>query len=407
MNPPPRRRLLFLAQTLPFPPHGGVQIRTYNILRLLATEFDVTALLFARRATHPEPSDLASSAASLGGYGVIKAFRIPQEFRISRLVIDHIRSVVARRPYTVFAYESKLFREALTDLLQSQRFDIVHVDSLDLSNYLSDLTDLPVVCVHHNVESELLRRRSERESLIRRWYMRMQAGFLEKEERRWLPRVALNVAVSDQDRLKLQRMVPHAKFIVVPNGVDTRLFQPGVSGRDGIVFVGGYGWYPNRDALEYFADDILPLLRRARPLLPVRWIGRAPPQIQRLFKSRYDIELTGYVDDIRPLVEEACCYVVPIRVGGGTRLKILDAWALGKAVVSTTIGCEGLDAREGENILIRDSPADFAEAVLNVLDDEDLRRRLETGGRRTVERDYDWEVIGSHFLPSYRALRRT
>jgi glycosyltransferase involved in cell wall biosynthesis len=137
---------------------------------------------------------------------------------------------------------------------------------------------------------------------------------------------------------------------------------------------------------------------------PVTWIGRAPQPVRRDYEKKYGIQLTGYVDDIRPLVQAAACYIAPLRAGGGTRLKILDAWAMGKAVVSTAVGCEGLDARDCDNILIRDTADGFADAIRNVLGDKALRARLGVGARRTAEKKYDWEVIGRPMLDRYREL---
>ena len=171
-----------------------------------------------------------------------------------------------------------------------------------------------------------------------------------------------------------------------------------------MVFVGEIGWFPNHDALRFFCEEILPRVRAAGQRAPVRWVGRAPDEARREYRARYGVELTGYVPDIRPLVHDAACYVVPLRVGGGTRLKILVAWAMGKAVVSTSIGCEGLAAEDGRNILIRDDPDSFAQATCAVLQDGDLRQRLGAEGRRTVERHYDWERIGESLLGSYTSL---
>jgi glycosyltransferase involved in cell wall biosynthesis len=394
-----RPRLLFLCQTLPYPPDGGVNIRTFNVLRLAARSFDVTALCFYRRAT---ARSVSGSVEALGRFARIEAFPIPQEHGRVRLLLDHARSVVRRRAYTVYAYESADFRRRLASLLATERFDLVHVDSLDLAGYLPMLGDLPVVCVHHNVESMLLRRRAEVErSRPKRAYMRLQARLLEREERRWAPRVALNATVSEEDRRLLQALAPGARTTVVPNGVDVDAFRP-APGRDrGIVFVGGTTWFPNKDALAWFAEAILPILRRRGVTAPVTWVGRATEAERAHYREAHGIELTGYVDDIRPYVHDAACFVVPLRVGGGTRLKILDAWAMGKAVVSTAVGCEGLEARDGENILVRDEPEAFAAAVEQVLADATLRRRLADGARCTAERIYSWEVIGERMAREY------
>src|SRR5690606_8330360 len=153
--------------------------------------------------------------------------------------------------------------------------------------------------------------------------------------------VSLNVTVSPVDARRLLELVPDAQVTVVPNGVDVDFYRPAPGPGHGVVSVGGTNWAPNRDGLVHLCEDILPSLRRLGVTAPVTWLGRADNRVRYEFLRRYGVTLTGYVDDIRPYLREAACYVVPIRVGGGTRVKILDAWAMGKAVVSTRIGCEG------------------------------------------------------------------
>jgi glycosyltransferase involved in cell wall biosynthesis len=191
---------------------------------------------------------------------------------------------------------------------------------------------------------------------------------------------------------------------MVPNGVDVETFRPGNgTARKGIVFVGGMSWFPNADALTYFEGEILPLVRARDAQVKVTWVGRAKPEVIASYAQR-GIELTGHVDDIRPYVSSAACYVVPLRIGGGTRLKILDAWAMGKAVVSTSVGCEGLEAVDGQNILIRDDPAAFAAAVTTVLRDAGLRQALERNARATAEERYSWNVIGETMRRLYNEV---
>jgi len=155
--------------------------------------------------------------------------------------------------------------------------------------------------------------------------------------------------------------------------------------------------------MDFFAREILPVVRKEEPSVSVRWIGRAPPEAIDRFRA-LGVEMLGYVPDIRPELNRARCVIVPLRVGGGTRLKILDAWAMGKAVVSTGLGCEGLRVKPGDNILIADGPSDFASSILSVLRDSQLRRRLESGGRATAEAHYDWELLGQVMNSHYRSL---
>jgi glycosyltransferase involved in cell wall biosynthesis len=405
-----RPRLLFLCHTLPYPPDGGPWIRSFHVLRLLARAFKITALCFERSPTAGAGIawDLAAGRKALGRHAEVEVFPIPQAHSRSRWAWDHARSTTLAQVYTTYLYRSRQFRRRLRELLTSRSFDLVHIDSFDLSGYLPECRSVPVVCGHHDIQSSLLRRRAAVDArTLRRAYVRYQAALMAREERRWCGRVALNVAVSDRDAALLRQLVPAARVAVVPNGVDVNEFRASDDKTTGgIAFAGGAVAFPNPQALEFFCTAILPHLRASTTDLPVRWIGRATPEQQQHYAGRYGIHLTGYVEDVRPLMQEAACHVVPLTAGGGTRLKILNSWAMGKPVVSTSIGCEGLAAVDGENILIRDEPAAFAQAVVQVLSDERLRNRLGAGGRATVERLYSWDIVGERMRNTYLDLAR-
>src|SRR6266550_3200729 len=191
------KRLLFLCQTLPYPPDGGVAIRTYNVLRLLSREFDVTALCFYRAAERATPDDVRQSLNGLQNLACVEAFPIPQEHSKRRLIFDHMQSFMRRRAYTVWTYESSNFRRRVKELINTGNFQLAHMDSLDLAGYLPLLAGLSVVCVHHNVESALLRRRAATTRGLTGRYIGLQARLTEAEEGRWCPAVSLNVAVSE------------------------------------------------------------------------------------------------------------------------------------------------------------------------------------------------------------------
>jgi glycosyltransferase involved in cell wall biosynthesis len=389
-----RPRLLFLSHRLPFPPHNGASIRTFNILKQLAQAFDITALCFDRDDPATRDLPLEARIAALEPYARIEVFPIPQEQSLVRLLLDHARSVLRGRPYTWYLHESPEYLARVRHHT-SAGTDLVHLDSMDLVRALPEVQHLPVICTHHNVESDLLRRRAVAEPEPRRAYMRHQATLLEREERRAMKKMALNVAVSPADEAGLKRLVPGLRTAVVPNGVDVEEFRPQDMVTTGCVFVGGTSWFPNKDGLEWFAEVILPELRSREWNSTVTWVGRATREEISHFGSMPGLKLTGYVEDIRPYVHAASCFIVPLRVGGGTRLKVLDAWAMGKAMVSTRLGAEGLDARHGENILLADSPREFAEAMIRILRDQELRETLGGNARRTAERGYSWESIGA------------
>jgi len=216
----------------------------------------------------------------------------------------------------------------------------------------------------------------------------------------------MNVLVSGADESRLRTMVPAARTAVVPNGVDTDYFRPAesppVEGR--VLFVGPTYSFPNLDAVEFLARDIWSSIRASVPEASLEIAGRNAPGHAGRFAGVPALSLLGHLDDLRPSLRSAACVVVPIRIGGGTRLKVLDAWASGKAVVSTTIGCEGLAAVDGENLLIRDDPKSFADAVSEVLTDPGLRQWLGARGRETAVSRYDWPKIGETVRSCYRGL---
>jgi glycosyltransferase involved in cell wall biosynthesis len=397
-------RVLFLCQTLPFPPDGGVHLRTYNVMRLLSRHYDVTAICFFRKATRPTPDVVAASTEGLRRIGDVQAFPIPQEHSRIRALWDHARSVLRGTVYTRFVYDSIEFRDALRNELARKSFHLVHLDSMDLSRYLPELRGLPIVCTHHNIESDLLRRRARTEAGVRGRYLAFQGRLMAREEARWCNEVDLNITVSRADAARLKSIAPGARIRVVPNGVDCDFFTPDARDVDAhrVVFVGGYTWYPNRDAMEYMASEVMPILRRLEPSVRVTWVGRPPPD-ETSYTARA-IDPVGFVDDVRPYVWEAGCFIAPLRVGGGTRLKILDAMAMGKAIVSTSVASEGIEVQDGRDVLIADTPRDFANAVHLVLRNPDLRNRLGRTARETAQRLYDWRVIGEDMNLAYREL---
>ena len=349
-----------------------------------------------------------SVSERLGGlvpFGSFESFEIPQAGDRLRFVWDHLRSLVLRRPYTWYIHDVNRVKARLRVLMKGGSFDVVHMDSMDLIALLPELRDIPVVVTHHNVESSLLRRRAEAApNKLVRWYLSHQARLLEIAERWWLPRVALNLAVSEGDAALFLGIAPTAKLAIVANGVDTEYFNPSNVPVDGCVFVGGTSWYPNLDALEWFVADVLPRLRVRGMHAQVTWVGRASPEEIERYNRIPGFRLTGYVPDIRPYVHSAACFIAPIRVGGGTRLKLLDAWAMGKAVVSTSSGAEGLNYVDGKNILIADSAESFADRVMVALTDAGRRRSLEAEARSVAVREYSWQVIGAKLRSLYFSL---
>ena len=401
-----RPRLLFLAQCLPYPPHSGVASRTFNILRQLHVAYDIDLVAFSRVNHQP---DRAARDAAWGALRSVATFvaeptPIPDEHSALRGIWDHLRSVLSGRAYTYYEYRSRAFADRLRAALRTRIPDLVHLDSLDLHGWVPALPPVPIACTHHDIESELLRRRARRiKQPALRHYLRLQADRVERVERELCQRLALNVMMSEVDARRLRALAPGAATVVVPNGTDPDYFQPNgaesVAGR--VVFVGPTYSHPNRDAVEFLLEAIWPKVRAADGSSSLQLIGRSAPTDRARYAAVPGVTTLGFLPDIRPALAAARCCVVPIRIGGGTRLKILDAWAMGKAVVSTSIGCEGLDVVDGKNILVRDEPDAFADAVLQVLHDARLRTRLERNARRTAVERYSWSIVGQRIRTAY------
>jgi glycosyltransferase involved in cell wall biosynthesis len=403
-----RRRILFLSQCLPYPPHSGVTKRTYHILQELQREFDVTLVAFSRRVHQPNAASVARAATVLRGElsDVMNPVRINSDYSLARKLRNHAWSVLSREPYIFHEYSDARFGQELHHALVRARPDMIHVDSMDLYRWLPSLPMVPTACTHHSIESELLRLQANHSpNRVVRSYIEHQAELMEKVERRLCPRFDLNVMTSEVDSERLSALAPGARTAVIPNGVDIDFFRPSspenvVPGR--VVFLGPTYMFPNRDAVEFFLGDAWPLIRQRCAESTFHLIGKNSVDEKARFESNPGVTCNGHVPDIRPHFAEAAVSIVPIRVGGGTRLKILDAWSMGTAVISTSVGCEGLETIDGRNILIRDDPTQFAEAVVQVLRDRALRDRLGREARKTAEERYAWSVVGRKLVASYQ-----
>lgn len=404
--PEARPRLLFLCHTLPYPLDAGVWLRTYNLIRQLSKAFDLTILCFERVVPGGQSADdIAEATRELQRFGRVQVFPLPEVHSRWRKIQVHLQSVFRRRVFTVYRHHTPAFAAAVHDAVRSGEYDLIHLDSLDLSGVLPVETTAPIVCVHHNVESKLLQRRAEAERGLLRAYFRLQATLQRQEEQRWCGSFAMNMMVSEGDSADLEAIAPTAKRCVVPNGVDLEYFHAAPLGPGKrLVFVGGLNWYPNRDGFEYFASAIVPRVRKVHPDVEIDWIGTGAELVSASTAAQAGIRLTGRVPDVRPLVHAAQCFVVPLRVGGGSRLKILDAWAMGKAVVSTSVGCEGLAAIDDANIVIADDPQSFADAISRLLENASLAERIGREGRRTAESLYSWHSLGQVLRNQYLGL---
>jgi sugar transferase (PEP-CTERM/EpsH1 system associated) len=401
-------KLLWLNAGLLLPLDKGGKLRTWHLMRHLAQRHDIIYVSFADRVhdsqhltgMHEVCAELETIPRSDPAKGTL------------RFYADAARYLVDPVPYAVAKYRSAAYRSRVEALLRTRRFDAIVCDFLVPLVNLPDHLPCPAILFTHNVEAEIWRRHAEAaRQPVARTLLRRQWHRMREFERAALGRFELVLAVSDADRRTFASVYPGAlrsRIHVVQTGVDTEYYTSAAQEPRPahLVFTGSMDWLPNEDGMQLFVREILPRIRESIPDATLSIIGRAPtPAVQRLAEDR-GVEVTGRVDDIRPHIAAGAVYVVPLRIGGGTRLKIFEAMAMGKAVVSTTIGAEGLPVTDGRDIRIADDPASFARAVVHLIREPEERRILEAAARRLVQDRYDWSAVAVDFERALADIRQ-
>ena len=383
------------------PPDTGGKIRSYNILRQLARQHSIT--FFSFYAAHNP--DVHAELKHMFDRVVTMPLRIPAPKSFAEMC-DYAIRLFSSEPYGITKYCRPEVRRGLRTLLEQENYDVILCDFMAAAGVIPWDCATPKVLFTHNVEATIWRRHYEVASnVIWKAISWQEWRKMEAAERRYLRLADRVLAVSETDRDAFATFLDLEKLTVIPTGVDVEYFQPfpGEQTANSLVFTGSMDWLPNEDAIFYFADAILPLMRKHSPEVFLDVVGRNPSRkLQALAESEKSIRLTGWVDDIRPFVGRGSVCIVPLRIGGGTRLKIFEAMAMGKAVVSTSVGAEGLAVRSGENIVLADTPNDFAQAVISLLRDPGRRQQLGAAARTLVQEHYSWTIVANDFA---RALQ--
>ncbi len=390
-----RLRILWAKANKILPVHSGGDIRSYNIARYLAAHHELTFFSYydgerdeeyenALRKQFPHAICVATGKANTSAL---------------KRAWDYARRFADEAPYAVNRFASEAVQRQLRCWYEDRSFDVAVCDFLDAAVNFPEKLTIPTVLFQHNVESEIWRRHATNGSgrLMKRVY-----GFefrkMSRYEQAAMGRFRHVIAVSDHDRQLMSAWRESAGITVVPTGVDIEQFRGAANARKEkplVVFVGAMDWEPNVDAVEYFCREIWPRVAASVPHAHFRIVGRNPDARVRKLACE-SVEVTGRVPSVVDHLQEAAVVVVPLRIGGGTRLKIYEAMAAGKAVVSTTVGAEGLDVHHGKDIVLADSPASFAESVTSLLKDPALRSRYGDAAAELASR-YGWPVIAAKF----------
>ncbi len=408
------KKILFLAPRLPLPADTGGKIRTLHILRQLRHGAQVHLVCFSFEENDSEMAkELEKEGISVtlvpkkkGGWGVL------------------FQALFRQMPVSVAKYHSLKMRKHIQYLIRQESFDAVHVDHVHMAQYRHCFNGALSVLDGHNVEHKILERCARVEpSGIKRFLLTHQAGTMKNFESRRLGEFSMCWAVSEDDQKSLLKLgMKRTAVHLVPNGVDTEYFQPraqspklressrqsSVVSRqfdESLIFTGSMDWWPNRDGVLYFCKEILPLIWKVKPRLTFYVVGKSPSSsLLALAAQDSRIMVTGKVEDVRPFLAKSQIFVCPIRVGGGTRLKILEAMAMAKPVVSTSLGAEGIGYTSDKDIVLADSAEEFADEVVSLLETSEKRHSLGIEARKLVCQQYDWKTIGRKIHSLYEEL---
>lgn len=388
-------RILLLSPRPCWPTVSGAKLRDYHLIRALGERAEVTHFHYG--AATPEAPFPAG----------VRAFASPQPARYTAAKI--LRSLLGNRPLPVLNYYSPELDAALARLLAAEHFDAAHLESIHLTGFLPTLqrAGLPVTLDWHNIESEAMRRYAQDASGPRRWFAGYTARALERAETAALATLAGHFVCSERERAILAARAPQAHIAVIENGVDCAAFSPPAAGaeRARLLFAGSMDYHANVSAAVEFARACWPLIRQQHPDLRLTLAGSNPAPAVRALAALPGVEVTGTVEDIKPYYHQALAAIVPLRTGGGTRLKILEAMAAGTPVVSTALGAEGLAAQAGAHYLLADTPQEWAAqlAALAPTPAGPSPRWLElsAAGQALARARYDWGVVTAPLFQTF------
>jgi polysaccharide biosynthesis protein PslH len=401
-------RILWMSHVVPYPPKAGVLLRAHYLLRSLADAHDVDLVAFIQEPLLQTFYEDLSTGLTECRRALEESCRSVLLLPIDRARRRHgqirtaIECLAAPGGYVGSWLYSATARDEIRRHVAPVRYDAAHFDSISVARYRPEVREASALLGHHNAESHMLSRRADNQTgIVSRMYFAREARRLAQFERAVAPSFAEHITCSDLDAERLRETMPCARMSTVPNGVDIDYFQPiGLDERpNSLIFVGTMNWYPNVQAVMFLLTEIWPILRGLVPTVTLDIIGAgAPKQLLDVAKSCQGVAVHGYVDDIRPLMDSASVFVCPIRDGGGTKLKILDAFAMAKCVVAHPVACEGIRVTAQANVSLAASAAEFVVSIRDLLAERSKRRSMGEAARRLVEAEYSFASIGRAFV---------
>ena len=391
-------RIVWLKTELLHPVDKGGKIRSYNMLKELKRSCHITYLTLDDGTAEANARELANEYCH---ELVTIPHRVREKFTPG-FYVDLVVNLTSELPYAIKKYESLGMRDEIARRVRDARFDVLVCDFLAPAVNVPRGIECPSVLFQHNVEAMIWKRHYEvQTNAAKKSYLFRQWQKMRAFEAKACAEFDCVIAVSREDRELMEEDYGLKDVYDVPTGVDTEFFRP--SGKrepraENLVFTGSMDWLPNEDAIRYFTEQILPRVRQSLPNVTLTVVGRNPyPGLLELSKRDPAVIVTGRVDDVRPFMDEAAVYIVPLRIGGGTRLKIYEAMAMEKPIVSTSIGAEGLPVEDGQEIVLADTPETFADAVVKLIKQPQLAEEIGQRAAMKVRQKFGWDKVAESF----------
>jgi sugar transferase (PEP-CTERM/EpsH1 system associated) len=384
-----KARILFLAQLLPYPPVCGGTIRSFNILKRLCSNYDVTLLTFTRRQEDERHAEFLRGICS-------EVRTVPMLRSGARNAEWALKSMVKGSSFIIDRDFVKQMQDEVDNTLADGHFDLIYIDHLQMFQYVKGKQAWPRLLDEHNLEWRIIQRVANIEHGPHKWFASREWPKLRAYELSACLECDAVSTVTEHDQMALQTEDSRLKHVsCVPIGVDTSKFRPVdmLPESKTVVSIATMSWPPNIDSMLHFASDIFPSIKRRVPDARLVIAGGKPPDSIKRLESDPFITVPGFVEDIHELARQSAVFVVPLRAGSGMRVKILNAMAMGLPVVSTGVGCEGIEVTHGQNVLLADTAEEFSRQVCDLLTDVEKRIALGAAARNFVVENYSWEVI--------------
>jgi glycosyltransferase involved in cell wall biosynthesis len=378
--------ILMITPFFPYPAEFGGTIRTYHLAKELAKRNNLFLLSFKDRE-NIEPEKLQEFCKQVE--------LIP--FTDDSKRAEQLKTLLKKRSYQTQQYESQEMQNAIDRTIKENNIELIFVEFSQMG-FFSFPADIPVLLDEHNIEFDLLDRMSDKDSLsFRKFYNKVEAKKFEKEEISFIKKSAITITTSQRDIGIIKSYLPETLTAEIINGVDCAEFKKPddiIPEKNSAVFTGAMNYFPNDEGVNFFMEEIYPFLQKKDPNFKITIVGSGPSEKIKAYKND-NINITGFVKDVKPYMWNSSVFIVPLRMGGGTRFKVVEAMAAGIPVVSTSLGCEGIPGKDGEHLLIRDDPSEFADAVFEAATNKELAERLSINGMKFAKENVDWEIVGN------------